>query len=165
MRSSTTGSNGLTFGCSSRGRLDEGISSSLRLGKAVLKQMSHANYIVRLEKSGFFVQSHRGGGNWRNIGEEVKCETYIKSESSVQNLTAGINRRCTTRPRDSLTRVVVKVAPSISISSQVKRPSAKCCADYAAAVDCSTAQRHLRLAVTESAHRDRHPLLDPNCKV
>ena len=29
----------------------------------------------------------------------------------------------------------------------------------------STAQRHRRLGVTESAHRDRHPLHDPNCKV
>ena len=28
----------------------------------------------------------------------------------------------------------------------------------------STAQRHRRLAVTESTHGDRHPLPDPNCK-
>src|SRR5436190_16534053 len=129
--------------------------------------MSHANYIVRLEKSGF-CPVKLGGGNWRNaiiVGKKLNVRRTLNQSRPSRNLTAGINRRCTTRPRDSLTRVVVKVAPSISISSQVKRPSAKCCADYAAAVDCSTAQRHLRLAVTESAHRDRHPLLDPNCKV
>ena len=38
VRSSTTGSNGLTFGCSPGGRLEEGISSSLRLGKAVVSK-------------------------------------------------------------------------------------------------------------------------------
>ena len=51
------------------GRFEEGITSSLRLGKALSSQIRRRQLAQR-----------------DHCGEEVKCETYIKSESSVQKL-------------------------------------------------------------------------------